>query len=177
VNTETKQRQAVRVARERRRWTQFDLARRVGCSGSQIAKTETGRASPRDWLKEAIARELEIATWEVVTWKIRIPKSETHANERILRFLGATSEQQAAIDRILDGRLPPEKAGRCRRGSNHQRRNGQEELRQPTRSTEVNRRACRRLRNAGADGDKHGRGRGDQLRAYAFHEHGAGARD
>ncbi len=45
--------------------TQFDLARRVGCSESQIAKIETGRASPRDWLKEAIARELGIATWEV----------------------------------------------------------------------------------------------------------------
>jgi ribosome-binding protein aMBF1 (putative translation factor) len=66
VNTETKERQAVRRARQRRRWTQFDLARRVGCSESQIAKIETGRASPRDWLKEAIARELGIAIWEVV---------------------------------------------------------------------------------------------------------------
>ncbi len=66
VKTQTDGRRAVRVARERRRWTQFDLARRVGCSESQIAKIETGRASPRDWLKEALARELGIATWEVV---------------------------------------------------------------------------------------------------------------
>jgi ribosome-binding protein aMBF1 (putative translation factor) len=56
----------VRDARERRRWTQLELARRVGCSESQIAKIETGRACPRDWLKEAIARELGIGTWEVV---------------------------------------------------------------------------------------------------------------
>jgi DNA-binding XRE family transcriptional regulator len=54
------------TVRQRKRWTQFELARRVGCSESQIGKIETGRADPRDWLKEAIARELEIATWEVV---------------------------------------------------------------------------------------------------------------
>ncbi len=54
------------MARQRRRWTQFDLARRVGCSESQIAKIETGRvAEPAEWLKEALARELGIATWEV----------------------------------------------------------------------------------------------------------------
>ena len=29
-------------------------------------------------------------------------------NERLLRFLSATSEQQEAIDRILEGRLAPE---------------------------------------------------------------------
>lgn len=53
------------AVRQGKRWTQFDLARRVGCSESQIAKIETGRVSPRDWLKEAIARELGIQTWEV----------------------------------------------------------------------------------------------------------------
>ncbi len=67
MKAETQLRRAVRGARERRRWTQFELARRVGCSESQIAKIETGRACPRDWLKEAIARELGIATWEVAT--------------------------------------------------------------------------------------------------------------
>ena len=66
MKTETNERQAVRVARQRRRWTQFDLARRVGCSESQIEKIETGRvARPAEWLREAIARELGIATWEV----------------------------------------------------------------------------------------------------------------
>ena len=53
------------AVRQRKRWTQLELARRVGCSESQIAKIETGRAAPRDWLKEAIAKELGIATWEV----------------------------------------------------------------------------------------------------------------
>ena len=66
MKTLTEQRRAVRAARERLRWTQLELARRVGCSESQITKIETGRASPRDWLKEAIARELGIHTWEVV---------------------------------------------------------------------------------------------------------------
>jgi len=65
MKTQLDGRQAVRTARERRRWTQLELARRVGCSESQIAKIETGRACPRDWLKEALARELGIATWEV----------------------------------------------------------------------------------------------------------------
>ena len=45
--------------------TQLELARRVGCSESQITKIETGRANPDGWLKEAIAKELGIATWEV----------------------------------------------------------------------------------------------------------------
>lgn len=55
----------MRGARGRLGWTQFDLARRAGCSESQIAKIETGRVVPEPWLKEAIARELKIATWEV----------------------------------------------------------------------------------------------------------------
>ncbi len=55
----------MRAARGRLGLTQFDLARRVRCSESQITKIETGRASPEDWLKEAIARELDIHTWEV----------------------------------------------------------------------------------------------------------------
>ena len=45
--------------------TQFNLARLVGCSESQIAKIETGRSRPEDSLKEAIARVLSIHTWEV----------------------------------------------------------------------------------------------------------------
>jgi len=67
-NTVKKQIQKARTmrgARGRLGMTQFDLARRVRCSESQIAKIETGRATPEDWLKEAIARELNIQTYEV----------------------------------------------------------------------------------------------------------------
>ena len=56
---------SVAMARRAKRLTQLELARRVGCSESQIAKIETERAMPADWLKEAIARELGIAVWEV----------------------------------------------------------------------------------------------------------------
>lgn len=56
----------MKTARHRRGWTQFELARRVGCSESQIAKIETGRVAPQDCLKEAIARELGIASQEVM---------------------------------------------------------------------------------------------------------------
>ena len=55
----------MRDARHRKGWTQFDLAKRVGCSESQITKIETGRATPETWLKEAIANQLNILTWEV----------------------------------------------------------------------------------------------------------------
>jgi transcriptional regulator with XRE-family HTH domain len=65
--TENTQARVVRTARRRLRWTQQELARRVGCSESQIAKIETGRvAEPAPWLKDAIAKELGIASWEVV---------------------------------------------------------------------------------------------------------------
>ena len=60
--------ETIRVTREarlRKRLSQFALARRVGCSESQIAKIETGRANPPLWLKEAVAKELGIHTWEV----------------------------------------------------------------------------------------------------------------
>jgi ribosome-binding protein aMBF1 (putative translation factor) len=60
-----RRRRRLREARGQRGWTQFDLARRVGCSESQIAKIETGRIAPEPWLKEAIARELNITTLEV----------------------------------------------------------------------------------------------------------------
>ncbi len=55
----------MQAARHRRGWSQFDLAQRVGCSESQIAKVETGRIKPMSWLKQAIARELCIHVWEV----------------------------------------------------------------------------------------------------------------
>ena len=55
----------MRGARRRRGLTQLDLAERVGCTESLVTKIETGRARPEESLKEAIARELGIQTWEV----------------------------------------------------------------------------------------------------------------
>jgi ribosome-binding protein aMBF1 (putative translation factor) len=63
--TELQKARVMRMARGRLHLTQFDLARRVQCSESQITKIETGRTIPEEWLKEAIARELGIHTWEV----------------------------------------------------------------------------------------------------------------
>lgn len=57
--------QAMRNARRRLGLTQLDLAQRVGCTESLVTKIETGRATPEQSLKEAMARELNIATWEV----------------------------------------------------------------------------------------------------------------
>jgi len=48
----------IKKARHRRRWTQFELSRRVGCSESQIGKIETGRIRPTPSLASAIFREL-----------------------------------------------------------------------------------------------------------------------
>ena len=55
----------MRGARRRLGLTQLDLAGRVGCTESQVTKIETGRATPEQSLKEAIARELGLQTWEV----------------------------------------------------------------------------------------------------------------
>ena len=63
--TTNERRGAMRQARRKLGLTQFELARRVGCSESQVTKIETGRITPEHWLKEAIARELNIQTWEV----------------------------------------------------------------------------------------------------------------
>ena len=57
--------QAMREARRRLGWTQLELARRVGCTESLVTKIETGRATPEQRLKETIAHELNIQTWEV----------------------------------------------------------------------------------------------------------------
>ena len=65
MRTQTNKAKVMRGAWTRIGWTPFDLARRVGCSESQIAKIETGRVVPEEWLKEAISRELKIQTWEV----------------------------------------------------------------------------------------------------------------
>ncbi len=56
---------AMRDARRRLGLTQLDLAQRAGITESLVTKIETGRAMPEQWLKEAIAKELNIATWEV----------------------------------------------------------------------------------------------------------------
>ena len=55
----------MKEARRKLRMTQLALARLVGCTESMITKIETGRAAPHRSLKEAIARELSIHTWEV----------------------------------------------------------------------------------------------------------------
>ncbi len=55
----------MREARRRLGITQFDLAQRAGCSEAQVSKIETGRIRPDTWLREAIALELGINTWEV----------------------------------------------------------------------------------------------------------------
>ena len=65
ANTTVVKTRIMRDARKRLRLNQLELARRVGCSESQISKIETGRAEPEQWIKEAIARELGINTWEV----------------------------------------------------------------------------------------------------------------
>ena len=65
MKTTTNVGQNMRDARRRLKWTQLDLAQRAGCTESLITKIETGRATPVQWLKVAIARELNIATWEV----------------------------------------------------------------------------------------------------------------
>lgn len=55
----------MRRARKRLGLRQLDLARRVGCTESMITKIETGRCTPETELKEAIAKELQIHSWEV----------------------------------------------------------------------------------------------------------------
>lgn len=65
TSTEIPRPQAMREARRRLKLTQQVLAHRVGCTESMMTKIETGRAMPAQWLKEAIARELGIHSWEV----------------------------------------------------------------------------------------------------------------
>ncbi len=65
LKTKNNRGQAMREARRRLGLTQLDLAQRVGCTESLVTKIETGRARPEQSLKEAIARELNIQTWEV----------------------------------------------------------------------------------------------------------------
>ena len=65
MTTQVHTTRTMRTTRRRLRLRQLDLARRVGCTESMITRIETGRCTPDDWLKEAIARELGINTWEV----------------------------------------------------------------------------------------------------------------
>lgn len=65
MNPEIQRRGVMSEARRKLRMTQLALSRRVGCTESLVTKIETGRATPAQWLKEAIARELNIQTWEV----------------------------------------------------------------------------------------------------------------
>jgi ribosome-binding protein aMBF1 (putative translation factor) len=65
MNNQLSKARVMRAARGQLGMTQFDLARRVRCSESKIAKIETGRATADEWLRTAIAKELGIKTWEV----------------------------------------------------------------------------------------------------------------
>ena len=65
MKTEVQTSGVMRQARRQFKLTQLALSRRVNCTESLVSKIETGRAMPATWLKEAIARELGIHTWEV----------------------------------------------------------------------------------------------------------------
>lgn len=65
MKTEVQTSGVMRDARRRLKLTQLALSRKVGCTESLITKIETGRSTPANWVKEAIARELGIHTWEV----------------------------------------------------------------------------------------------------------------
>jgi ribosome-binding protein aMBF1 (putative translation factor) len=65
MNTEIQRSGVMRKARRKLQLTQLALARRVGCTESLITKIETGRSIAQAELREAIARDLNIHTWEV----------------------------------------------------------------------------------------------------------------
>ena len=65
MKTKSNAGQAMREARRRLGWTQLELARRAGCTESLVTKIETGRATAKRELKEAIGKELNIPTWQV----------------------------------------------------------------------------------------------------------------
>jgi transcriptional regulator with XRE-family HTH domain len=48
----------IKKTRYQRGWTQFELARRVGCSESQISRIETGRVLPDSSFARSIFQEL-----------------------------------------------------------------------------------------------------------------------
>jgi len=58
---------AMKAARAARGLTQHDVARRVGCTESQISKIETGRCRPAFEIRKRIAEALGINPWEVGT--------------------------------------------------------------------------------------------------------------
>lgn len=65
MNTEIQKTGVMRKARRKLGLTQLALARRVGCTESLITKIETGRSIAQAELRETIARELRIHTWEI----------------------------------------------------------------------------------------------------------------
>jgi DNA-binding XRE family transcriptional regulator len=55
----------MKAARALKALTQRKLAALVGTREIEISRIETGRVSPEAWLRESIAWELGIQTWEV----------------------------------------------------------------------------------------------------------------
>ena len=65
MKTKTTVAQGMREERRRWGWTQQELARRAGCTESQITKIETGRIAPDGALKQRLAEALRLETWEL----------------------------------------------------------------------------------------------------------------
>ena len=55
----------MKAARALKALTQRKLAALVGTREIEISRIETGRVSPEAWLRESIAWEVGIQTWEV----------------------------------------------------------------------------------------------------------------
>ena len=82
--------------------TRRQLAQQIGPKGSDSSPTETGRVSPDSTPGLRTSQALARPTFDQERKSCGVNPNDPNA--RLLRYLQATPEQLACIDRILDGR-------------------------------------------------------------------------
>ncbi len=96
---------AVRLLRARRRWTQEELAHRVGISTANLSRIETGKHGASETLKTLLAREFEMRVSELIAMTegaagsrtTTVSKGDDRNEHSLLSFYHALSVEKKAL--------------------------------------------------------------------------------
>ncbi len=96
---------AIRRLRERRNWTQEELAHRVGTSTANLSRIETGKHGASETLKTLLAREFDIRVSELVAMAegstggrpIRVPDGYERNERRLLSLYRGLSDEKKIL--------------------------------------------------------------------------------
>lgn len=99
----------MRIARERKAYTQLELSKLIGGSQHQIATYETGERSPSTETLAKIARSLEVSADYLLGLSDKPGEQMTALGSNLVLLLNTLPQHELdKIERVIKAMLPPD---------------------------------------------------------------------